>query len=93
MRPIKARFFVVLAAAMIGSADAAAATAGAFQFVAGDVRLILANGAERPARKGTPIAAGDTVATARDSTAQIKMGDGGILVVQPTSRLTVVEFR
>ena len=75
------------------SADAAAATAGAFQFVAGDVRLILANGAERPARKGTPIAAGDTVATARDSIAQIKMGDGGILVVQPTSRLTVVEFR
>ena len=93
MLPIKARFFVVLAAATIASADAAAATAGAFQFVAGDVRLILANGSERPARKGTPIAAGDTVATARDSTAQIKMGDGGILVVQPTSRLTVVEFR
>ena len=88
----KARF-VVLAAALIGSADAAAVTAGAFQFVAGDVRVILANGSERPARKGTPIAAGDTVATARDSTAQIKMGDGGILVVQPTSRLTVVEFR
>jgi len=93
MLPIKARFFVVLAAATIASADAAAATAGAFQFVAGDVRLILANGAERPARKGTPIAAGDTVATARDSTAQIKMGDGGILVIQPASRLTVVEFR
>jgi hypothetical protein len=89
----KARFLVVLAAALFASADAVAATAGAFQFVAGDVRVILANGAERPARKGTPIAAGDTVATARDSTAQIKMGDGGILVVQPTSRLTVVEFR
>jgi hypothetical protein len=87
------RLFVVLAAAMIGSADVAAATAGAFQFVAGDVRLVLGNGSERPARKGTPIAAGDTVITARDSTAQIKMGDGGILVVQPTSRLTVVEFR
>jgi hypothetical protein len=89
----KAPFFAVLAAALISSADAAAATAGAFQFVAGDVRVILANGSERPARKGTPISAGDTVATARDSTAQIKMGDGGILVVQPTSRLTVVEFR
>jgi hypothetical protein len=87
------RIFGLLAAVMIGSADAAAATAGAFQFVAGDVRLTLANGSERPARKGTPIAAGDTVITARDSTAQIKMGDGGILVVQPTSRLTVVEFR
>jgi hypothetical protein len=87
-----ARFFV-LAAAAICSADAAAASAGAFQFVTGDVRLILANGAERPARKGTPIGTGDTVATARDSIAQIKMGDGGILVVQPTSRLTVVEFR
>src|SRR4051812_2470482 len=82
-----------MAAALFSSADATAATAGAFQFVAGDVRVILANGAERPASKGTPIAAGDTVATARDSTAQIKMGDGGIIVVQPTSRLTVVEFR
>jgi hypothetical protein len=87
------RLFGLLAAAMLGSADATAASAGAFQFVAGDVQLILANGSERPARKGTPIAAGDTVATGRDSTAQIKMGDGGILVVQPTSRLTVVEFR
>lgn len=90
---MKARFLVALAASTIASADAAAATAGAFQFVAGEVRLILANGAERPARKGTPIAAGDTVATARDGTAQIKMGDGGLLVVQPASRLTVVEFR
>jgi hypothetical protein len=84
---------ITLPAAGAGGKVGAGATAGAFQFVAGDVRLILANGAERPARKGTPIAAGDTVATARDSTAQIKMGDGGILVVQPTSRLKVVEFR
>jgi hypothetical protein len=93
VKPITAGFLLALAAATMLPAGAAASTAGAFQFVAGEVRLILANGSERPARKGTPIAVGDTVATGRDATAQIKMGDGGILVVQPTSRLKVVEFR
>jgi hypothetical protein len=86
------RLAVGLCAALTAS-SAAAATAGAFQFVSGDVRLLLAAGAERPARKGTPLATGDTIATARDGTAQIKMGDGAIIVVQPESRLTVVEFR
>jgi hypothetical protein len=85
------RLAVGLCAALVASGEAAA-TAGAFQFVSGDVRLILAAGAERPARKGTPVAAGDTIVTARGGTAQIKMGDGAIIVMQPESRLTVAEF-
>ncbi len=74
-------------------ADAAqAASAGVFQFVAGDVRIVSAPGAERAARKGALINVGELVATGADSTAQIKMGDGGIVVVQPRSRLTVAVF-
>jgi hypothetical protein len=90
---MKGLFFGLLAAATLLATDASAATAGAFQFVAGEVRLTLAGGDQRPARKGTPISVGDTVSTARDAVAQIKMGDGGILVVQPNSRLTVAEYR
>jgi len=90
---MKGLFFGLLAAVTLAATDAAAATAGAFQFVAGEVRLTLANGDQRPARKGTPVSVGDTVTTERDAVAQIKMGDGGILVVQPSSRLTVAEYR
>lgn len=79
--------------ASVQPAQAAASTAGVFQFVAGEVKLFLATGSERPARKGAPLSVGDTVATAKGGFAQIKMGDGAIVVVQPESRLKVAEFR
>jgi hypothetical protein len=77
----------------VGAGQALGSTAGVFQFVAGDVRVVLAAGSERPAAKGSPIGVGDTVTTAKASMAQIKMGDGAIVVVQPDSRLTVAEYR
>jgi hypothetical protein len=82
---------IVLLAAW--SSQAGADTAGVFQFVTGDVQLILAAGGQRPASKGSPVSIGDTITTARRATAQLKMRDGGIVVVQPESRLTVAEFR
>jgi hypothetical protein len=83
-------FFACLLSAW--ASQSLASTAGVFQFVAGDVRVMLAEGSERPATKGSPISAGDTVTTAKASIAQIKMGDGAIIVVQPDSKLTVAEF-
>ncbi|HYA46816.1 MAG TPA: FecR family protein [Burkholderiales bacterium] len=80
-------------AGAVWTGQAIASTAGVFQFVAGDVRVTLAAGSERPASKGSPIGVGDTVTTAKASMAQIKMGDGAIVVVQPDSRLTVAEYR
>lgn len=74
------------------TSGALASTAGVFQFVAGDVRVALAEGNERPAAKGSPVSVGDTVTTAKASMAQIKMGDGAVIVVQPESKLTVAEF-
>ncbi len=84
----------VLSACLLSAwaSQALASTAGVFQFVAGDVRVALAEGDERPAAKGSPISVGDTVTTAKASMAQIKMGDGAIIVVQPESKLTVTEF-
>src|SRR5262252_1855837 len=84
---------VLLALALNTWASVAfASTAGVFQFVAGDVRVALAGGGDRPAAKGSPIDVGDTIVSAKASMAQIKMGDGAIIVVQPESKLTVAEF-
>lgn len=76
----------------LGAGTTYGQTAGVIQFVAGDVKLMLADGAERAARKGVPVSVGDTLATASGGLAQLKMGDGAIVVVQPETRLTVAEF-
>lgn len=68
-------------------------TAGVVQFVAGDVQLVPPNGSERAARKGVTVNVGDTLSTAKGAMAQLKMGDGAIVVVVPESRVTVAEFR
>jgi hypothetical protein len=68
-------------------------TAGVVQFVAGDVRLFQPGGGERAARKGVAVNVGDTLTTASGAMAQLKMGDGAIVVVVPESRVTVAEFR
>jgi len=67
-------------------------SAGVVQFAAGDVKVVSAGGSERVARKGAPVSVGDTLLTAPGALAQLKMGDGAIVVVQPESRLTVAEF-
>jgi hypothetical protein len=75
-----------------GTGPALAQIAGVVQFAAGDVKVLAASGDERVARKGVPVNVGDTLLTAPGALAQLKMGDGAIVVVQPHSRLTVAEF-
>jgi hypothetical protein len=81
-----------MVAGALGGGHAHAQSAGVVQFAAGDVKVIAANGAERVARKGVPVSVGDTLQTAPGALAQLKMGDGAIVVVQAQSRLTVAEF-
>ncbi len=76
----------------LGTGHAQAQSAGVVQFAAGDVKVVAAGGSERAARKGVPVNVGDTLLTAPGALAQLKMGDGAIVVVQPESRLTVAEF-
>src|SRR5262249_61793665 len=90
--PMKAVPLTIFLVAGAWAGNALAATAGVFQFVAGDVQVALAGGGGRPAAKGSPIEVGDTIVSAKASMAQLKMGDGAIIVVQPESRLTVTEF-
>src|SRR5215470_12715941 len=89
MKAVPLTIFLV---AYAWAGNALAETAGVFQFVAGDVQITLAGGGSRPAAKGSPIEVGDTIVSAKASMAQLKMGDGAIVVVQPESRLTVMEF-
>jgi len=84
--------FVGLVLVAVGAGHAQAQSAGVVQFAAGDVKVVAAGGSERAARKGVPVSVGDTLLTAPDALAQLKMGDGAIVVVQPGSRLTVAEF-
>jgi hypothetical protein len=90
------RTTLILFAAAVSVVWAAAAgaveTAGVVQFVAGEVKLVSPGGAGRDARKGVPVNVGDTVRTGVGALAQLKMGDGAIVVVQPDSNLTVAEF-
>jgi hypothetical protein len=92
---LELRTIAILLGLLVGAAIAGQVhgqTAGVIQFVAGDVKLVPTAGDPRVARKGAPVRVGDTLATASDALAQIKMGDGAIVVVQPRSRLTVAEF-
>lgn len=89
MKAVPLTIFLVACA---WASNALAATAGVFQFVSGDVQVSLAVGGSRPAAKGSPVEVGDTIVSARAGMAQLKMGDGAIIVVQPESRLTVAEF-
>lgn len=88
----KALVLLSLVIGAIGASQAFGQTAGMIQFVAGDVKLVQPRGGERTARKGVPVNVGDTLLTADGALAQLKMGDGAIVVVQPESRLTVAEF-
>ncbi|MDH4060983.1 MAG: FecR family protein [Betaproteobacteria bacterium] len=84
--------FLGLVIGAAGSGQALAQTAGVVQFVAGEVKVVALGGHERQARKGVPVNVGDTLVTPAGGLAQLKMGDGAIVVVQPESRLTVAEF-
>ncbi len=88
----KTLIFVGLVLGAASAGQVLAQTAGVVQFVAGDVKVVRPGGAERELRKGVPISVGDTLLTPAGGLAQLKMGDGAIVVVQPDSRLTVAEF-
>lgn len=88
----KGLIFLGLMIGALGTTQALAQTAGVIQFAAGDVKVVAPGGAERQARKGVPVNVGDTLTTPAGGLAQVKMGDGAIVVVQPESRLTVAEF-
>jgi hypothetical protein len=64
-----------------------AGVAGHAQFVNGQVQVTNTPGQIRTLQKGDAVNESDTVTTAKNSSAQIKMLDGGLIAVRPDSQL------
>lgn len=71
---------------------AAAAEAGKFQFVIGDIKVVSASGAQRVPVKGESFIAGDTIVTGSSGSAQIRMSDGGTVAVRPDTQLKLDQY-
>lgn len=70
----------------------AAGRAGFLKTVSGDVRIVDAAGASRPARSGDSVAATEQVVTAAGAGAGLVLRDGTTLVVRPSSQLDLKQF-
>lgn len=96
--PIKFKYFSsllaahLLCAALLLPGLAAAAEAGKFQFVIGDIKVISAAGAERVPVKGEAFNSGDTIVTGKSGSAQIRMSDGGMVAVRPDTQLKLDHY-
>ena len=84
---------ILLAASMTLFAQAAyAGVAGHAQFVNGQVQITSTSGQVRSLKKADAVNESDTLTTAKDGSAQIKMLDGGLVAVRPDSQLKFDSF-
>ena len=87
------RLAPLYAALVMALSNAAFAASGKFQFVSGDVRVQTKTGAIVAVAKGTEVNEGDVIFSGSPALAQLKMDDGGTLVVRPNTRLTIATYR
>jgi hypothetical protein len=73
--------------------SALAAVAGHVQFVHGTVQVATPGGQVRTIQKGEVVNEGDTLTSAADASAQIRMQDGGLIAVRPDTRMKFDQFR
>lgn len=83
---------LLFACAALRGTQAQAGIAGQAQFVAGQVQVNDPAGQMRVLQKGDPINESDTVTTAKDASAQIKLQDGGFVAIRPDSQLKFDSF-
>lgn len=69
-----------------------AAPAARVQFTNGDVQIIGKDNIARAAFKGAELNEGDTVVTGRNSAAQLRMADDGVIAMRPDSRISIDTF-
>jgi FecR protein len=96
MRTDNCKFVLLLpliGAFAMAFSGATLAASGKFQFVNGDVRVKSQSGEIRAAVKGMEINEGDMILSGLPGLAQLKMEDGGTIVVRPNTRLTIATYR
>lgn len=81
-----------VAATPVPAAAPAELKAGFVKSVRGNVQLLAASGATRPASPGDALGAVDRIVTGPDSSAAVVLRDDTTLVVGPSSRLDLKEF-
>ena len=72
--------------------SAMADSAGLFQVVIGNVKLIGKDGTERAAAKGGSLYEGDRVVTADGALAQVKFSDGGLMSIRANTEFVLDKF-
>ncbi len=91
---IKMYFGILFAACLSLFGEVAYADiAGHTQFVIGTVQITNSAGQTRDLMKGDPVHESDTLTTAKDGSAQIKMRDGGLIAVRSNSQLKFDSFK
>jgi len=84
---------ILFACLMLMMSQAAyAGIAGYAQFVSGNVQVTNSAGQTRVLQKGDAVSESDTLTTAKGASAQIKMRDGGFVVIRPDSQLKFDSF-
>ncbi len=82
----------LMASLVVLSQAAYAGIAGDVQFAIGSVRVSNAAGQTHAVQKSDVVHESDTVITAKGASAQIKMRDGGFIVIRPDSQLKFDSF-
>ena len=91
-RPFRTHAIRCLAAAVAAIPLAAAAASGEFTFVVGEVSLTKANGQRSTPVKGTPVDAGDRIATGANGMAQLTMVDQARLSLRPSTQFQIEAY-
>jgi len=93
-RLIKKLLCVAAMLALAGTCGSVyAAVAGHVQFVYGAVQLTTGAGKIFQVRKGEAVNEGDTLSTAENASAQVRMEDGGFIAVRPGTLLKFDSFK
>lgn len=92
MRNNKYIDYLAILLMMLVSPLACAGIAGNVQFVNGKVHITNSAARTYPLQKGDAVSESDTVTTTQGSSAQIRMRDGGFLVIRPDSKVKFDSF-
>ena len=91
---VKTLFCLAAIVALAGTCGSVyAAVAGHMQFVYGAVQLTTGAGKISQVQKGDAVNEGDTLATAENASAQVRMEDGGFIAVRPGTQLKFDSFK
>ena len=76
----------------LGAVGSACAADGTIQQLSGTISVQKPDGAVRTLTRQSEVTKGDTLNTEKDSYAQVKFADGGVVTLKPNSRIKIDDF-